>query len=100
MEICCPSNLLRMLAEWQSYLFTVADDAVWVHHYAANEFTHPWPDGSRLRCEMKTDYPWDGRVTIEVGEAPPVPLSLNLRIPGMGGECRLGESTVNRMQFP
>jgi DUF1680 family protein len=81
-EICCPSNLLRMLAEWQSYLYTVGDDAVWVHHYAANEFTHAWPDGLRLRCEMTTDYPWDGRVTIEVGEAPPWSLSLNLRIPG------------------
>ena len=81
-SICCPTNLLRTVAQWQSYAYSVSDDGVWVHHYGANEARLSLPAGMHVALEQVTDYPWDGKVTITVKEAPGAEFALSLRIPG------------------
>ena len=72
-HICCPTNVLRTVAEWQNYQYTESKEGLWVHHYAANALdSAPW------RLTLDTDYPWDGEVTIRVKSAP---AALMLRIP-------------------
>jgi uncharacterized protein len=81
-QICCPTNLLRTVAQWQSYAYTVSAGCVWVHQYGANEAKLELPDGSRIALTQETEYPWDGAITITVTEAPAAELALKLRIPG------------------
>jgi DUF1680 family protein len=79
---CCPPQVARKVAAIGRWAYGLADDALWVILYGANELRAALPDGSRVRLTQRTDYPWDGRVRITVAEAPPRQLSLRLRIPG------------------
>jgi DUF1680 family protein len=67
---CCPPNVMRTLASLQHYLATTDASGVQLHHYASGEV-------GPLR--VATDYPWDGRVEIEVAEAGE--WTLSLRVP-------------------
>lgn len=91
-RICCPSNLVRTVAEWQTYLYGVSDDGVWIHHYAANKAAIPLADGATLGLEQTTDYPWDGRIAIAINDAPSRAVAVRLRIPGWAEEASV---TIN-----
>jgi DUF1680 family protein len=70
---CCPPNVMRLLASLPHYLATRDDDGgVQVHQYTSATVA-----GVRVR----TDYPWDGRVSIEILETRAEPWTLSLRIP-------------------
>ena len=79
---CCPPNVSRTLAKLQSWAYSVSNDAVWVNLYGSNNLQTKLPDGSSVKLTQKTDYPWDGKVTIEVQQAADEPMALMLRIPG------------------
>jgi DUF1680 family protein len=63
---CCPPNVARLLASLPGYFYSVSDDTVWVHLYAAGSATVDLGDRT-VRLAQRTDYPWDGNVEIEVG---------------------------------
>ncbi len=91
--ICCPTNLMRTLASWHNYLYSVGAEGLWIHHYGANVFDGRLLSGGKLKLAMETDYPWDGkvRITIEAVESGEV-FSILLRIPGWANGAKL---TVN-----
>lgn len=92
-HICCPSNLLRLLASWHGYLYSTDDSGLWVHHYGGNTFSGQLGDGRRLKLVQHTDYPWDGRVRLTLEEvAAGSPLSIRLRVPRWANDARI---TVN-----
>jgi DUF1680 family protein len=73
---CCPPNVMRTLASLPAYLATGTEDGLQVHQYAASSLR----SGS-FAVDVETDYPWDGRVTLTVSEAPDHEVELALRIP-------------------
>jgi DUF1680 family protein len=81
-RICCPSNLLRTLAQIHSYFYSVSDDGLWVHHYGGNRLDTRLADGSRFQATQQTNYPWEGRVafTIDAVESAKE-FSIRLRVP-------------------
>lgn len=79
-RICCPTNLLRMMAEWQSCLYGADADGLWIHHYGANELRCQIGDDA-LTLTQTTDYPWEGKIAIAIDEAPSRLLAVRLRIP-------------------
>lgn len=81
-QICCPTNLLRTVAQFQSYVYSVSDGGVWIHHYGGNEFSTNLKEGETAALVQKTDYPWDGKVIVSVKQAPDRAIFINLRIPG------------------
>lgn len=62
---CCPSNVLRTMAEMQHYFYSTNDKELWIHQYSGNLF-----DNGSYRFEQKTDYPWNGQVDIIIHQAP------------------------------
>lgn len=81
---CCPPNLMRTLAAWNQYLVTADQDGIQVQQYADAEIAADIPAG-RVHLSVETDYPWDGRVRIEILAAPASLWSLSLRIPAWAG---------------
>ncbi|MBP7141058.1 MAG: glycoside hydrolase family 127 protein [Opitutaceae bacterium] len=81
-SICCPSNLLRTIAELSSYFYNLDDRGVWIHHYGGSKVNVNLLSGQPFAFEQLTDYPWSGDVRIVIGEAPPAAVDLRLRIPG------------------
>jgi len=90
--ICCPSNLVRTVAEWQNYLYSTSEDGLWVHHYGDTEFSFKLPTGEVIALQQTTDYPWDGKVSITIREVPERTFCIRLRIPGWANSASI---TVN-----
>ena len=88
-HICCPSNLLRTVAEAHGTLYSASDDGLWVHHYAANAFDGELLDGTPLRLTQETNYPWEGDILLRLELTEPHEFSLMLRIPGWATGARL-----------
>jgi DUF1680 family protein len=75
---CCPPNVMRLLASLQHYLATADAGGVQIHHYAT---------GAAGGVRVATDYPWDGRVELEVLRDGA--WTLGLRVPGWADRARL-----------
>ena len=71
---CCPPNVLRLIGSVGDFAFTQSEDAVYVHHYMQCA-----ADTKFGRFEMRTEYPFDGRIEISPAEGS---YKLALRIPG------------------
>lgn len=86
---CCPPNLVRTIAEAGSYAYGRAGDSLWVHLYGGNTLSTTLEGGARLRLVQETEYPWDGRITLTIVEAPARDVSIRLRIPAWAGGASL-----------
>jgi uncharacterized protein len=89
---CCPPNVMRGLSTLDHYLATQDTEGVQIHQYAAGRVR---AGGAELA--VATDYPWDGRVAIEVRAAPPGPWTLSLRVPAW---CDSPSATLNASPVP
>lgn len=92
---CCPPNIARLLLSLPGYLATDTDGGLAIHHYASGTIRtviaredeygsagQIQPRGASIAVRVATDYPWDGRVTVTVEEAPSLETSISLRVPG------------------
>jgi DUF1680 family protein len=93
---CCPPNLMRTLAAWNQYLVTADQGGIQVQQYADAEVAADIPAG-RVRLSIETDYPWDGRVRVEVLAAPRSPWSLSLRVPAWSAASTITDGSRDRV---
>jgi DUF1680 family protein len=89
---CCPPNIGRLLASLPDYLYTISDEGLWVHLYAASSITTVLADGVQVSLVQRTTYPWDGKIALQVAPAEPGEFSLFLRVPAWAAGASL---TVN-----
>lgn len=89
-QICCPSNLLRTLAELSAYFYSLDEDGLWVHHYGGNKLNCQLLSGESFALEQVTDYPWSGEVKFVIHQAPSKAVSLRLRVPGWADKAAFG----------
>ena len=93
---CCPPNVARTLGALPGYMYATSNGReIWVHLYAESE-AEVALDNQTVRLVQRTEYPWDGAVSIEVqGEGE---FTLKLRIPGW---CTAGATiSVNGLALP
>lgn len=85
-HICCPTNVLRNIAAFQGYLFSTADNTLWLHHYADCV-----ADLKKLgvRLTESTNYPWDGAIRLTIENTPSRRLMFKLRIPSWTGKASI-----------
>ncbi|MEY9964042.1 DUF1680 family protein [Streptacidiphilus sp. MAP12-16] len=78
---CCPPNVMRLLASLQHYLASTNGEGLQLHQYATGRYTGDVA-GAPVVVSVNTNYPWDGRITLTVDQAPgDRPWTLSLRIP-------------------
>jgi len=80
-SFCCPPNLVRTIAESADYAYGKSSDAIWINLYGSSSLSTTLTNGAEIRLSQTTDYPWNGRVRINIGQCP-ANLALKLRIPG------------------
>ncbi len=78
---CCPVNLVRFWPRLSEYIFATGPADLYVNLFAACE-GKATVAGTEVRICQKTDYPWDGKVTLEIFPEKPVEFVLRVRIPG------------------
>ena len=86
---CCPPNTVRTIAEISNYMYSVADDGLYFNLYGGNTLHTVLKDGSRIRLEQATAYPWDGKIVVTIREAPAKETALYFRIPGWATQYQL-----------
>lgn len=88
---CCPPNVARLLASLGGYIYTSTTDTVFTHLYIGSE-AQLEVTGTGLQLKQTTQYPWEGRVQLEINPDQDVTFALALRIPGW---CRAAQLKVN-----
>ncbi|MFI3206937.1 MAG: glycoside hydrolase family 127 protein, partial [Clostridia bacterium] len=71
---CCPPQLFRTMAGVGRWIYGDSDSEVFVNLFANCDY-----EGKSAKLSMKTNYPWDGKITIDVEKADNT--KVNLRIP-------------------
>jgi DUF1680 family protein len=89
---CCPPNVARTIASLGGYAYAVSDDALWVNLYIQGS-AKAKVAGQTVTLDAKTDYPWDGHVTLRPGLDKAASFELRLRLPGW---CQNPTLSVNR----
>ena len=79
---CCPPNTVRTIAEVSDYVYSVGTDGLYVNIYGGNTLSTKLKDGSPIKLEQTTNYPWDGKIVITIQEAPAKETAIHFRIPG------------------
>ena len=81
---CCPPNLARLMASLQSYVATGDGGDLQIHLYSAGTI-----EAGPAQVTVRGDYPWDGRIELEVRSGTARPWTLALRIPGWCADFRV-----------
>ena len=75
---CCPPNVMRLLASLQHYVATSDGGGLQLHQFAAGGYGGA---AGAPAVGVETEFPWDGRVVVEVLDGPDAPWTLSLRVP-------------------
>lgn len=82
---CCPSNLARLIPQVSGMIYSYAEDNIFCGFYAGSRVSVPMA-GGKVELNQQTDYPFDGKITIEVNpEMEGEHFTLWLRIPTWSG---------------
>ncbi len=79
---CCPPNVVRTIAEVNDYLYSIGRDGLYFNLYGGNTLKTELHNGEKIALEQTTDYPWEGKINIDINEAPSVATGLHFRVPG------------------
>jgi len=94
---CCPPNTVRTLCQVQDYAYSTSKNAVWCNLYGGSQLETMLDGKDKVKLIQTTDYPWDGKITIDVEKAPTgKAFAINLRIPEW---CDKALITINGKEF-
>jgi DUF1680 family protein len=88
---CCPPNVTRTLAALGGYTYAASADSLYVNLYILGSAQAKVGD-TAVALKVATDYPWDGKVALELAPAARAKFALRLRVPGW---CRNASVAVD-----
>ncbi|SMI83941.1 Uncharacterized protein conserved in bacteria [Enterococcus faecium] len=74
---CCPSNVARLVASVDHYIYTVKDTMILSHQFISNDATFE----SGVTIIQTSNYPWEGQIYYEINNPNDVETTLGIRIP-------------------
>ena len=83
---CCPPNIERTFAALPGYFYSTSNEGLYVHLYDNSTMNWRLHDGTGLRVQQETHYPWSGTVKLTVSPATPADFAVFVRIPGWSRE--------------
>jgi uncharacterized protein len=94
---CCPPNIQRLFESLPAYLYSSSRDGIYVNLYHNSELDWHLEDGTPLRLEQSTTYPWAGDIHVIVTPAHQANFVVYLRWPVWASSADL---QVNGQAFP
>ena len=76
---CCPSNLSRTFADLGKYIYSFEENNLWIHQYFSSDTTIDV--GVPVHVRIESNFPWDGRVRIDIRPEQKNEFTIHLRIP-------------------
>jgi uncharacterized protein len=90
---CCPSNMVRFLPEIGSTIYAKGNNAIYINQYIGNEANIDLKNAN-VNLKMKSGFPWDGKVVIDIDSETEETFQLNVRIPDWAGGHYLSGSNL------
>ena len=78
---CCVGNIPRTLLMLPTWTYSRADDGLYVNLFVGSTMTLPNIAGTDVIVRQTTNYPWDGKVAIELKPATEKSFVVRLRVP-------------------
>src|SRR5204863_2884894 len=78
---CCPANIARLVTSVGSYIYGKSDDGIWMNLFVGSN-TKINIGKNEVNVKMETNYPWDGKVKLNIDPAKKEKFKLYVRIPG------------------
>lgn len=97
---CCPTNLARTFASWQTFSAGVGEGGVTLLQYSSSTVRASLDDGRIFGFEVRTDYPDDGLIRVRITDAPSGKVGLRLRVPDWAEGAELQEGGTRRRVDP
>ena len=82
---CCPPNIARLVSSIGAYAYGENEDTLFMHLYMGSH-TVKNVDGKEVSIDVRTGYPNNGKVDIDVSGAAGTGFKLAVRIPGWTGD--------------
>lgn len=95
---CCPPNIARTLTGLGNYIYSIDENTVFVNLYIAGEMVTRVQD-TEIRCRISTEYPYDGKVSIEVECDRLVEMGLAFREPGWAAVENIWYNNEKKISF-
>lgn len=89
--VCCPPNLSRTLFQVGRYAYASGGRDAFLNLFVSGSVRLPM-EGGPVRLDVRTEYPWDGRVNIRVTPGPVSRFAMHLRWPGW---CDAASLSIN-----
>jgi DUF1680 family protein len=99
---CCPPNVVRTIAEVSDYAYSMSDKGLWFNLYGGNILSAKLKDGTPIKLTQITNYPWDGKISISIDQAPGKATSMFFRIPGWSKDAviTINGTAINQLLSP
>lgn len=78
---CCPANIARLVTSVGSYIYGKSDDGIWVNLFVGSNSKIDLGNTS-VDVKMQTNYPWDGKVRMNVDPGKKQKFKIYIRVPG------------------
>ncbi len=85
MSTCCEGQGTRMIGALPEFIYSVADDGIYVDLFAPSSITHRTGKGT-INLEMVTQFPYDNKVELTVNTDNPIEVKIRIRIPSWATE--------------
>jgi DUF1680 family protein len=82
---CCPSNVCRFIPSVPGYAYASAGNRVYVNLFFQNSASIPL-DKNKVDLVLKTQYPWEGEIVLNVKPRKSANFEMAIRIPGWARE--------------
>lgn len=74
---CCPSNITRLIASVDKYLYEVKDHTILSHQFIANNTSFE----NGIEIKLDSNYPWDGNIKYTISNPNKTQFKFGIRIP-------------------
>jgi len=78
---CCPANIARLVESLGNYIYAKSANAIWINLFVGSNTNLSLQKGD-VAVKMETNYPWDGKVTLNIDPVKKSSFGLHIRIPG------------------
>ncbi len=77
---CCPVNIVRFLPSLPSYIYAQRDNEIYVNLFIGSEGKLQIGE-NQVKLRQQTDYPWSGKISIQVEPSRSAKLTIKIRVP-------------------
>jgi len=78
---CCPSNIARLIESLGNYIYGYSDNKLFLNLFISGSTKAELKSGI-VDVRMKTNYPWDGKIEVQVDPVKRTRFPVHVRIPG------------------